>query len=62
HLDRGYNRMDRTLAMLGASIERCSETRQEVSEESVPAIMPSVRGAGLTARAAQEPKSGSSEG
>ncbi len=64
HLDRGYNRMDLTLAKLGAHIERCSESKAEVevAEESVPAIVPSVRGAGLTARAAQEPKAGSAEG
>lgn len=56
HLDRGYNGMERTLTALGASIERCREGKAEVSEDAVPAMVPSARGAGLTSRAAQEPK------
>jgi UDP-N-acetylglucosamine 1-carboxyvinyltransferase len=56
HLDRGYNRMEETLRALGASIERCKESKVEQSEESIPSIIPSVRGAGLTARAAQDPQ------
>jgi hypothetical protein len=53
HLDRGYSSMERVLASLGADIERCRETKAEPAEDSVPAILPSIRGAGLTARAAQ---------
>jgi UDP-N-acetylglucosamine 1-carboxyvinyltransferase len=55
HLDRGYSSMERVLTALGASIERCKETKAEPAEDAVPAILPSIRGAGLTARAAQEP-------
>ena len=55
HLDRGYSSMEKVLAALGAGIERCKETKAEPAEDSVPAILPSIRGAGLTARAAQEP-------
>jgi hypothetical protein len=47
--------MERVLTALGASIERCKETKAEPAEDAVPAILPSIRGAGLTARAAQEP-------
>jgi UDP-N-acetylglucosamine 1-carboxyvinyltransferase len=53
HLDRGYSSMERVLRELGASIERCKETKAEPAEDAVPAIIPSIRGAGLTARAAQ---------
>jgi UDP-N-acetylglucosamine 1-carboxyvinyltransferase len=57
HLDRGYSSMEKVLNSLGARIERCKETRAEPAEDAVPAIIPSIRGAGLTARAAQEPES-----
>jgi UDP-N-acetylglucosamine 1-carboxyvinyltransferase len=53
HLDRGYSSMERVLTALGASIERVRETKAEPAEDAVPAILPSIRGAGLTARAAQ---------
>jgi UDP-N-acetylglucosamine 1-carboxyvinyltransferase len=56
HLDRGYSSMEKVLNSLGARIERCKETKAEVNEDAVPAIIPSIRGAGLTARAAQEPE------
>lgn len=55
HLDRGYSNMERVLAALGASIERCRESKAEPAEDQVPAIIPSIRGAGLTARAARDP-------
>ena len=55
HLDRGYSGMERVLASLGADIERCKETKAEPAEDAVPAMLPSIRGAGLTSRAAQEP-------
>jgi UDP-N-acetylglucosamine 1-carboxyvinyltransferase len=55
HLDRGYSGMERVLATLGADIERCKETKAEPAEDAVPAMLPSIRGAGLTSRAAQEP-------
>ena len=45
HLDRGYSSMERVLNSLGARIERCKETR-ETTEETVPAIVPGIRGAG----------------
>ena len=61
HLDRGYSSMERVLNSLGARIERCKESR-ETTEETVPAIVPGIRGAGLTARAAQGPESKASEG
>jgi UDP-N-acetylglucosamine 1-carboxyvinyltransferase len=54
HLDRGYSNMERVLAALGAQIERCRETKAEPAEDAVPAIIPAIRGAGLTARAARE--------
>jgi UDP-N-acetylglucosamine 1-carboxyvinyltransferase len=53
HLDRGYSSMERVLTALGASIERVREAKAEPAEDAVPAILPSIRGAGLTARAAQ---------
>jgi UDP-N-acetylglucosamine 1-carboxyvinyltransferase len=53
HLDRGYSSMERVLQSLGADIERCRESKAEPAEDTVPAILPSIRGAGLTARAAQ---------
>jgi len=54
HLDRGYSNMERVLTALGAQIERCKETKAEPAEDSVPSIIPAIRGAGLTARAARE--------
>ena len=54
HLDRGYSNMERVLNALGASIERCKEFKAEPAEDSVPSIIPAIRGAGLTARAARE--------
>ena len=54
HLDRGYSNMERVLTALGACIERCKETKAEPAEDSVPSIIPAIRGAGLTARAARD--------
>ncbi len=62
HLDRGYSSMERVLNSLGAKIERCKEVRGEPAEDAVPAMVPGIRGAGLTARAAQGPETTATTG